>query len=184
MSTYDDNKKLTVVNMFSGPGVGKSTLAANVFAELKRQGTKVELVSEFAKEMVWEQRHTMFTEQDFIFAHQHRMIRRLVDHDIDYAIVDSSMFLGLLYTPDWYPPSFNQFVLDVFNTYDNVNILVERNSAINYVEAGRNQTLDQALDKDREVVQLLHKYNVGYHTIINDQYATNTIVDIIKTHKE
>lgn len=46
--------KTICVNFFSGPGAGKSTLAAYVFSKLKMMGVNCELVSEFAKDKVWE----------------------------------------------------------------------------------------------------------------------------------
>lgn len=39
-----------VVNLFGGPGSGKSTGAAYVFARLKMLGYNAELVTEFAKD--------------------------------------------------------------------------------------------------------------------------------------
>lgn len=51
----DINRSKTIcVNFFSGPGAGKSTLAAYVFSKLKMMGVNCELVSEFAKDKVWE----------------------------------------------------------------------------------------------------------------------------------
>ena len=41
------------VNIFAGPGAGKSTLAAGLFWYMKQRGEKCELVREFAKELVW-----------------------------------------------------------------------------------------------------------------------------------
>lgn len=197
MQPFSNNNKLTVINFFSGPGAGKSTTAAAVFSEMKKhnlkQLNKVEFVTEFPKELVWEQRHDMFTEQDFIFAHQHRSIRRLVNHDINYAVVDSSILLGILYQPDWYPKTFAPFVAEVFNSYDNINILLERNPDYQYVEAGRNQTYQEALDKDREVLDLLHKYSErAPHHVVNDADVVQNIINIIlnshsaqrRTHEE
>ena len=43
-------EKPLVVNLFAGPGTGKSTVAAQIFAHLKWQGFSCELVTEFAKE--------------------------------------------------------------------------------------------------------------------------------------
>ncbi len=43
-----------VVNLLGGPGSGKSTTAADVFARLKWQDINCELVTEFAKDLVWE----------------------------------------------------------------------------------------------------------------------------------
>ena len=50
--SYADNKKLTVVNFFGGPGCGKSTTAAFLFGHMKVSDYKVELIHEVAKDFV------------------------------------------------------------------------------------------------------------------------------------
>jgi adenylylsulfate kinase-like enzyme len=45
-------EKLHVINLFGGPGTGKSTLAAALFTDLKMKGINAELVTEFAKDLV------------------------------------------------------------------------------------------------------------------------------------
>ena len=45
-------KKTLVVNLLGAPGSGKSTIAASIFSKLKFQNLNVELVSEYAKELV------------------------------------------------------------------------------------------------------------------------------------
>ena len=53
------NAKLPIVcNFFSGPGAGKSTLAAATFARLKMLNVNCELVTEFAKDKTWEKNFT------------------------------------------------------------------------------------------------------------------------------
>ena len=42
------------INLTAQPGAGKSTLAAATFAKLKMLGINCELVTEFAKDKVWE----------------------------------------------------------------------------------------------------------------------------------
>ena len=51
---------MVVVNMFGVPGAGKSTGAAFVFAKLKMMGINAELISEFAKDKVWEESKAPF----------------------------------------------------------------------------------------------------------------------------
>ena len=46
-------KKCIIVNLFSGPGAGKSTTAAGLFYKLKKQGVNCELVTEYAKHVTW-----------------------------------------------------------------------------------------------------------------------------------
>lgn len=148
---FSHNYKLTVINLLGGPGVGKSVTAAELFASMKKQGYKVELIHEIAKDFTWEQWHSILSEQDYVFAHQHRLQRRLVSHDIDYVIIDSSLILGLFYMPDDYPQSFKQFVLDVYNSYTNINVYLERSSHFPYDPVGRNQTEQEAIEIDKKV---------------------------------
>jgi len=45
-----------VINLLGGPGVGKSTAAAKLFAKYKDEGKSVELVREYVKDWAWEGR--------------------------------------------------------------------------------------------------------------------------------
>lgn len=45
---------MLIINLFGAPGAGKSTGAAYVFSQLKAAGVNAELVTEFAKDKVWE----------------------------------------------------------------------------------------------------------------------------------
>jgi tRNA uridine 5-carbamoylmethylation protein Kti12 len=175
---FSDNKKLTVINMFGGPGTGKSTAAADLFTRMKRNGYRVELVHEVAKDYVWEEWGHIFGEQDYIFANQHRLIRRLVNHEVDYAISDSSIILGLFYMPDWFPESFKPFVLDVFNTYTNVNVIFERNPEFPYQQWGRNESEQQAIEKDRQIRQFFDEAGIPYIVVM----AGPSSVDEIYNH--
>ena len=40
---------MRVINFYGGAGIGKSTIAADIFSKLKRKGHKTELVGEYAK---------------------------------------------------------------------------------------------------------------------------------------
>ena len=181
--TYDDNRKLTVVNLFAGPGAGKSVLAADLYSLAKKNQLKVELVHEVAKDFVWEKWSHIFGEQDFIFAHQHRLIRRLVYHDIDYCIVDSSILLALFYRPEWFPESFDKFVVDVFSSYDNFNVFVKRNPALPYQQWGRNETLEQAEAIDKRVQDYFDQRGIPYITVTAGDGADKQVFDALIQHK-
>jgi adenylate kinase family enzyme len=60
------DKNTIIVNLFAGPGAGKSTGAAYVFAKLKLAGIDCEYVSEFAKDKVWENNSEVFKNQFYI----------------------------------------------------------------------------------------------------------------------
>lgn len=177
-----NNKKLTVINLLAGPGCGKSVLAARLFAEMSCEDFSVELVHEAAKDFKWEDWDHIFPEQDFISAQQHRMIRRLVRHDIDYAVTDTSLVLACIYAPDWYPRSFKPFILDIYSSYDNINILLERNPELPYKQPGRNENKEQAIQKDRELVELLATHHIPHHKVKAGPTALHVCMDIIRAH--
>lgn len=179
---WSDNKKLKVINFFSGPGCGKSTTAAELFALMKKENFKVELIHEIAKDYVWERQDHIFREQDWIFAHQHRLQRRLVGHDIDYVILDSSLLLGIFYAPDDFPPSFKTFVRDVFDSYDNINFYLTRSDKFDYVQAGRNQTLEQAQMIDFQVFEYLCDTRVPTYAISAGDNTAREALEMIKLH--
>lgn len=56
-----------VINLFGGPGCGKSTGAAYIFSLLKMKGMNVELVTEFAKDKTWEHNSKALTCQPYVF---------------------------------------------------------------------------------------------------------------------
>lgn len=57
---------MVVVNLFGEPGAGKSTGAAYIFSALKMHGINAELVTEYAKEKVWEET-PLYLKIKFIF---------------------------------------------------------------------------------------------------------------------
>lgn len=172
MKSFEHNQKLTVVNLFAGPGAGKSALAHVVTGLAMVKYHDVQYVHEYAKEVVWndhgrvegEYDSSPFTEQDWMLAHQNQLLRRLVPRSIDLAITDTSILLGAIYAPEWYPESFTPFLLDVYHSYNNINIFVDRGD-IPFQTEGRNQGKEASIEKDREVIALLDKYGIEYTTV-------------------
>lgn len=169
---------MKVLNIWGGPGTGKSTTAAGVFYQMKCQGIKVELVQEYAKDMVWEQRHNILEDQIYIFAKQQRRISRLKQHDLDYVITDSPIAMGLCYTdPKLLTPDFNRLVMHVFTSYDNVNVFLQRE--VPYEAVGRMQTETQAQELDDKILRLLTEHDVPYQRIRPGD--VDAILEILKT---
>lgn len=170
---------MKVINLFGGPGLGKSTTAAGLFFEMKKMGLEVELVQEYAKDMVWEQRHNVLEDQIYVFAKQQRRIARLVNHNISWVITDSPIPLGLVYVkPDTLGDNFSNLVMETFNLYENYNFLLSRN--VEYNPVGRNQkTVQEAVEFDVKVQNLLSKYGVGYLHVVGGEPAVPAILSAI-----
>ena len=56
-------RRTIVINLFGGPGVGKSTLCASVFARLKIMGVDCEMASEYVKDIIWEESYKKLENQ-------------------------------------------------------------------------------------------------------------------------
>lgn len=168
MKPYSENKKLKVIEMVAGPGAGKTAAALLLAGHMKARGYKVEYVREIPKDLVWDGRnnsdHSMFTEQDWILANQNNLFRRLVAHDIEYVVTDTSMLLGLVYVPKWHPSCFNDYLLEIYRSYHNITFYIDRGD-IPYVQDGRNQTQQEANSKDVQSLYLLGKYCIPFHKI-------------------
>lgn len=160
--------------MFSGPGAGKSTLAADIFAELKWNGVNAELVTEYAKDKVWEESFKIFKNQLYIFGKQYHRENRLTD--VDVIVTDSPLLLFIAYNVDL-GPTFNQLVYEVFNKFDNLNYFVERVKPYN--PKGRFQTEEEAKIKDQEIFDLLNKYNVPFTNIRGEKETTEIVAKTI-----
>ena len=53
---------MNIINIYGGPGVGKSTGAAMIFAKMKMLGINCELVTEYAKTLTYEKRFEILQE--------------------------------------------------------------------------------------------------------------------------
>jgi hypothetical protein len=172
-------KKTIIVNLFGGPGSGKSTTAAGLFHQLKINGINCELVTEFAKHITWKEDFNTLKNQIYVFAKQHDRMFHLKDK-VDVIITDSPIIMGLSYCNwDLMSRSFEQLVVDEFNRTDAVNINYFINRVKEYNPSGRSQTEEEAKEKDMEIKTLLNKYDVSFQTIDGDENAVDWLFNII-----
>ena len=160
-----------VINLLGGPGSGKSTAATGVFSQLKLKGINCEYVSEFAKEIVWEETNSLLENQLHIFAEQFRRQFRLIGK-VEYVITDSPLLLSCIYFDHWFKKRttkmFNdsycdltrQYFFESFNQFENVNWVITRNKEYN--SKGRLQSLDEAVQLDADIHNFLLKNWVDY----------------------
>jgi DNA replication protein DnaC len=150
---------MLVINLFGGPGSGKSTLAATIYSELKRTTNyKCELVTEVAKDIVWEGNYDLLKNQLYVTAAQNRKLENL-RNKVDIAIVDSPLLIGINYDSSNYP-SFPSLVFEIFNSYTNINYFLDTNE--NYEQYGRIQSHIEALDKSQEIKEMLEDNQVPF----------------------
>lgn len=148
---------LKVISLWAGPGAGKSTTAASLFAEMKRLRYQVELVTEVAKDLTYEQSWKRLGNQLQVLSKQNFRLERLRD-SVEWAITDSPLPLSLIYCPEqdkeWLAP----LVQRLWDSYDNYPFVLQRTAAP-YQEFGRNQNLVQAKEIDTLVHALAEEFN-------------------------
>lgn len=150
--------KLKVINLWAGPGAGKSTTAAGLFNLMKRERFEVELVGEVAKDYTWE-KSTRLSNQLLILAEQEHRVRRLIGQ-CEYAIVDSPFPLGTLYTSELWEARLLPIIDKLWDDYENYDFLLQR-SRKPFQKFGRNQTFEQAVEIDGRVQNLFLDFALG-----------------------
>ena len=153
-------KKLRVINLFGGPGPGKSTLAAALFADLKMKGVNVELVTEFAKDLVWTERTKELKDQVYIFGKMYHKLWRL-QGKVDVVICDSPLPLCIYYSNEDTPKQFGSLVMEAFDQFQNTNVVCERTFA--YQQAGRYQDEEEANKVHADIVELINRGCIDAH---------------------
>lgn len=172
---------MKVINFFGGPGIGKSTIAADFFVHLKKQHKEVELVTEYAKDMVYEERHNILQDQLYILAKQNRKLLRLIPKGIEYAITDSPIILGYIYyrKHGGTSPNLLAMIEEVFKSYNNINFYLERHPTVEYKGIGRiQQTKEQAVEIDNEIKKLLFDLNISFIPLSVQDYSCDTIYEL------
>lgn len=179
VSVNGKKKTPIVVNMFAGPGAGKSTTAAGVFSLLKMHGVGCELVTEYAKDLVWEERKLTFDNQLYLFAKQHHR-QWCLRNKVDLIITDTSLLFNNIYGKlyDRFDSDIiYDYVLEEFHKFDNLNFVVERVKAYN--EVGRNETKEQAELIDNYIKEYLSDNDILYFPITGTAEGINTAVSTI-----
>ena len=171
------NKKPLVINLFGAPGAGKSTGAAMIFAELKKRGVNAELVTEFAKDKTWEHNAMALGCQEYVFGKQSYRLARC-RADVDVIVTDSPLPLSLLYASD--PAllgdgAFQKVVMNVFNSYNNLNYYVNRVKPYN--PKGRNQTEAESDGLAAPLKKLINENGISCVEINGDDEGYAAVVE-------
>lgn len=139
-----------IVNLFAGPGAGKSTMMAEVYAGLKRAGVDAEMAPEFARELVRSGRLPELGVQPFVFGEQLRRLQRLVNDRVECVVTDSPLLLSLVYNVGY---KMEDVVWTCHHGFRNMNVFVVRGERP-YRPEGRTQTEGEARGLDVEIAAI------------------------------
>lgn len=165
-----------VINFIGGPGVGKSTTAANLFAFMKQKDINCELVAEYAKGVVWREAPSILKDQLYIFAKQHNAQFRLRGK-VQYMITDSPLILSLHYG-EHESEEFRKLVRVKWNEFNNINFYITRTKIYN--PSGRNQNEEEANEIARDILNILETERIDYTPIESNSDIKNIYNTITK----
>lgn len=162
-----------IVDIFGGPGAGKSTTALQIVAELKKLGYHADYVSEVAKELVYakdfEHLDGTLKNQSKILSEQKRRLDIMLDN-VDVVVTDSPLLLNTVYLKE-NAPEYIESVFSQYENYNNYNVVVERDLSVKFEQEGRIHNLEESIKKDGEINTLLDSHNIDYQRFNRNNIA-------------
>ena len=142
----------SIINLWAGPGAGKSRTAAGLFNLMKTRGHRVELVTEVAKFYTYERNLSALKDQFLLMAQQEYHQRIIAENGVDWIVTDSPQMMGIAYCshrPDL--PALHQCAQHFRNRYLNYDVFLERDPSRKYQTYGRSQTAGEAQALDARI---------------------------------
>jgi len=87
---------VVIIQIIAGPGAGKTTVAALLFAKMKlcNPTLRIEYVQEYAKKLVWRRDFEALNDQYQVSRKQYMLFDAMKD-EVDVIITDTSLLIGL-----------------------------------------------------------------------------------------
>jgi hypothetical protein len=177
-----------LINLFGGPGIGKSGIAAGITYKMKKKHIKVNNPYEFPKRLAWDNNIPAISDQLYVFANQHRGIAECYGK-VDYIVIDSPILFSTIYhryytkgyPAEMYGKVFHDMVIDLHRRYGSINILLERGVTI-HNDDERFQNYKQSVEIDTLCKNVLDETRTPYHTVKVGDDSVKDIMKIINKH--
>jgi len=176
-------RKTFIINFIAGPGAGKTTIAALVFAKLKIKGYVCEYVQEYAKTLVWTKEFETLNNQYYVSDKQYNLFSSMVG-EVDFIITDGPLVHGLYYNRHNLDNTSNiekteQMILDRMSKLNNINIFLKRGGFV-YEKEGRMQTESEALEIDVVIQHFMRKFEIEYEPFDAKPELIDSIVEYVE----
>ena len=178
---------MKVINIFGGPGIGKSTTASGLFYLMKKNNLNCEYVTEYAKDLVWEKRFDILENDPLsVLSEQHRRVDRLKDK-VDYVVTDSPIILGAIYAT-LFQTSKNDLgenglfhycglTHELFHKFDNCNyFLIHPPKKVQYQQVGRSQTEQESAEIDEKIFNYLVEKQIQFQILEGNEEENLNLV--------
>jgi adenylate kinase family enzyme len=183
------SKGTFVVNLIGGPGIGKTTMSAIIFANLKLKKYSAEYVQEYAKQLVWMKKFSILNNQYYVTQYQYDMLKQL-NGLVDYVVTDGPLIGALYYNlhnsdNTSNVTKTNELILNCYNDFKNINIFLTRGD-YKYEEAGRTQKEEESKEIDIIMKHLLKANKIEYteFSANTDPANINKILEFIENQSK
>ena len=168
-------KKTLVINLIGGPCSGKSTIAAELFARLKKMGIHCELVSEYIKDRIYEENQTMPKNQIAIFGMEHYNISNKLGK-VDVIVHDGSFINNIIYKTEE-NKYFDDLIISEYKRFWNLDFFIKRGN-IEFETYGRIHNLKQSKELDKTIKETYDSYELSYIEV-ESRDAVDKIIPIV-----
>ena len=178
------------INIIGAPGVGKSTISALLFANMKIRGYIVEYVQEYVKKLVWTRDFESINNQYYLSKKTFETLNQIVSSgSIEFCISDGPLLHGLVYNIQNSNNTSNiekteKFILDCIGKFNNINIYLEAVPGREYEPAGRIHTEEESKQVGNLLKDLLQKNKIDYVSFPADPIHVDKIIDHIQKIKQ
>lgn len=182
----NNDKKTTIINLYGGPGTGKSTSAAYLYYLSKLESKNVELVREYVKDWAWEKRPINTYDQIYFLGKQVRRESMLYGK-VDYVVTDSPVMMNLYYAQRYCPHSLSEGIRSatlsfykqaVDDGHKHLHVFLKRIKP--YISEGRYQTKEEAVEIDLGVKRVLEDLKVSTIESTTDESELLNLLNKIK----
>lgn len=170
-----DYSNTLVINLIGGPCSGKSTIAAELFARLKKMGVHCELCVEYIKDRIYEENQTIAKNQIAIFGMEHYGLKTKLGK-VDVIIHDGSLLNNINYNIED-DPEFNRFIVYEYFRFNNLDFFIDRGT-LPFENYGRIHNLKQSKELDKKIKDIYEQYGAKYISV-ESRDAVDKIVPIV-----
>lgn len=179
------NKKTKVINLYGGPGTGKTTLASRLFSDLNMSKPfgQVALVQEYAFMLICQGRESELAHQPSVTEGQINLMRPFAGN-IDMIITDSPLELGLIYASPEYLSETGDKIYSFIESaqIENINIFIEKapDNEEKFDLRGRIHNFEESIAIDKNIKDFFETKSIPYVTVQNGNIE-DVIQKIVET---
>ncbi len=166
------------INICAGPGAGKSTVAAQIYAGLKTEGYSVELATEYVKGWAYMGRNINEFDQFYLLNKQLQQEYVPLLAGIQHIVSDSPLFLPYCYATLDFNCKVADALLPIIDYFDETfePLYLFLNRTTKYVQEGRFQDEEKAKIIDERIKTCLQMRNKKFIDI----YLGDDILSLVK----